>query len=240
MKLIGIGNTAKVYEMEDNKVLKLFHSWNTKEAIEYEQHCSKVIQAFDFLKPKVYELVKVDGQLGLIYDKIEGTSLLDWVLHNGDTEKCASYMANLHNHILKNQVQDIPDYKDVLRRYLLIATAEDLVLQENLLYKLAKLEDGDNLCHGDFHPGNIMLTQEGCYVIDFVNICRGPRIYDISRTAFLMEQTPIPGNPIEIESIQKLRKALTDDYLKKMDTSREEIQDYIEMIKAVRKVECPI
>ena len=51
MKLIGVGNTAKVYEIEDNKVLKLFHTWNTKEAVEYEQHCTKVIESFNFLKP---------------------------------------------------------------------------------------------------------------------------------------------------------------------------------------------
>ncbi len=48
------------------------------------------------------------------------------------------------------------------------------------------------------------------------------------------------GNPLQIETAQKLRKALTDEYLEMMDTKRGEIQDYIEVIKAVRKVECPI
>lgn len=240
MKLIGVGNTAKVYEIEDNKVLKLFHTWNTKEAVEYEQHCTKVIESFNFLKPKVYDLVEVEGQLGLIYDKVEGISLLDWLFKDGDAVTCATYMADLHKSILQNESLNVPDYKDVLRGYLLIATAQDQALQESMLQKLDKLEDGNNLCHGDFHPGNIILTKDGCYVIDFINICHGPRLYDISRTAFLMEQTPIPGNPIEIESIQKLRKALTDNYLEKMDTSREEIQDYIELIQFVRKVECPI
>ena len=36
MKLLGAGNTACVYEIEDNKVIKLFHEGYPEEQVERE------------------------------------------------------------------------------------------------------------------------------------------------------------------------------------------------------------
>ncbi|TMA37195.1 MAG: aminoglycoside phosphotransferase family protein, partial [Deltaproteobacteria bacterium] len=38
---------------------------------------------------------------------------------------------------------------------------------------LETLPDGDQLCHGDMHPGNIMLSRRGPMVIDWTNARRG-------------------------------------------------------------------
>ena len=45
-----------------------------------------------------------------------------------------------------------------------------------------KLADGDTLCHGDFHPGNILLSGDGAFIIDFMNVCCGNYLYDVART----------------------------------------------------------
>ena len=37
-----------------------------------------------------------------------------------------------------------------------IEKAQGLANKEEVLYILDKLPDGNTLCHGDFHPGNIL------------------------------------------------------------------------------------
>lgn len=50
---------------------------------------------------------------------------------------------------------------------------------------IKQLPEGECLCHGDYHPFNLILTLGGSpIVIDFANICRGPSEYDIARTYF--------------------------------------------------------
>lgn len=44
--------------------------------------------------------------------------------------------------------------------------------------------DGDSLCHGDFHPGNILLSNGHTMVIDFMNVYHGDFLYDVARTVF--------------------------------------------------------
>ncbi|MBW9172783.1 hypothetical protein K2F43_16375 [Clostridium estertheticum] len=79
-KIVGVGNTATVYEWKESKVIKLFYQGYPKEAVEKEFHNAKAISNMDFAKPKVYEIVFFEERIGIIYDKVEGESLLDCVL----------------------------------------------------------------------------------------------------------------------------------------------------------------
>lgn len=68
------------------------------------------------------------------------------------------------------------DYRDVLL----------LVNGDGLRGEIEALPDGDRLLHGDLHPGNIILDERGePHIIDFMNVCCGPALYDIARTYFL-------------------------------------------------------
>ena len=77
------------------------------------------------------------------------------------------------------------------------------------------------------------------YVIEFMNVCDGNYIYDVSRTVFLLESTPAPPEPPNREMIIQFKKALADLYLTLMNVTRDMIKDYITIIIAVRKGECP-
>ena len=75
-------------------------------------------------------------------------------------------MAKLHKTIVNNRVSNIPDYKQFLKSNVLNATSANLIEQNRVLKILNKLNDGDTLCHGDFHPGNILLSNGLTMVID--------------------------------------------------------------------------
>lgn len=237
-KLIGVGYTASVYVWEEGKVLKLFNQDYSSKAIEIEFHNAMAIREMNFKKPKAYEIISYKERKGIIYDRVEGESLLDWVMKTGDLQECAICMAKLHKAIIQNKISNVPSYKDFLKCHIpnIFLTSEK---QDELLQVIDKLPDGNVLCHGDFHPGNILISEGQAYVIDFMNVCHGNSLYDIARAVFLIEYTPVPSEAKDIDMFLGLKKTLVDLYLKQMNVTREMIQDYLSVIITVRKGECP-
>ncbi len=238
-KVIGLGNTATVYEWEEGKVLKLFYQGYPKEAVERELHNAKAIINMDFSKPKAYEIIFLEKRMGIIYDRVDGESLLDWVMRTGEVQECAVYMANLHKAILKNKISNVPNYKELLKCNIVNSPSTNLKKQEEVLQILDKLIDGNTLCHGDFHPGNILISDGHTIVIDFMNVCHGDFLYDVARTVFLVEYTPVPIEVGDREMLLRFKKTLAELYLMQMNVTREIIQDYLAVIIAARVGECP-
>ena len=92
-------------------------------------------------------------------------------------------------------------------------------MNSELLKRINKLPKGNTLCHGDFYPYNIIVTLENQpSVIDFANICRGPKEYDIARTYVLLKEGPV-----------------AEIYLDKMQIQYSDLQEFIEVIKGIRE-----
>lgn len=238
-KLIGVGNTASVYEWGKDKVLKLFYSDYPKEAIEKEFHNAITIRNMDFAKPKAYEIISYEDRIGIIYDMVKGESLLDWVMKTGDVHECSVYMAKLHKAIIHNEVSNVLNYKEFLKSNIPNTLSVNLKKREEILQMIDRLQEGNTLCHGDFHPGNILISDGHTIVIDFMNVCHGYFLYDVARTVFLVEYTPVPMEAGDRELLLRLKKTLADLYLMQMNVTREMIQDYLSVIIAVRAGECP-
>jgi uncharacterized protein (TIGR02172 family) len=237
-KIIGVGNTASVYEWEEGKVLKLFNQGYPNDAVENEYHNAMAIRDMNFAKPKAYEIISYEERKGIIYDSVEGETLLDRVMRTGDVQECAKYMGKLHKAIIQNEISNVTNYKDFLRYHLPNALLP-IDKQKKLLQMIDKLPNGNALCHGDFHPGNILISGGFAYAIDFMNVCHGDFLYDVARTVFLVEYTPVPAETKDIDMLLHLKKTLTDLYLIQMNVTREMIQDYLTVIITVRKGECP-
>lgn len=238
-KIIGTGNTATVYELPSGKVLKLFHKGYPKDSVEREFKNAKVIEKMNFLKPKAHETIMVDDQWGIIYDYVQGESLDEWVLKTGKIEECSLHMAKLHKETLNNRFDKGPSYKDILRNFIMKAqrtVPEDI---DKALKKLNTLPEGNVLCHGDFHPGNIIISHGKSIILDFMNLCRGDYLFDVARTVYLVEFTPVSEDVENKEMFLKLKIALTDSYIKEMNVTRGMIQDFLEVIDIARLGECP-
>jgi aminoglycoside phosphotransferase (APT) family kinase protein len=62
-----------------------------------------------------------------------------------------------------------------------------------MLNCLDELPDGEALCHGDFHPGNIMVTVAGPIIIDWETATRGQPAGDVAYTSLLMQCAGLPS-----------------------------------------------
>lgn len=82
--MVGVGNTAEVFEFCDGKVCKLFKQSYPKDSVEREFRNAKEVQRLGLPVPKVFKIVKIDGRTGIVYEKIDGKSMLECIFENSD------------------------------------------------------------------------------------------------------------------------------------------------------------
>ena len=194
--MIGQGNTAEIYRLDDNKILKLFRHGISKEIIEREYRNGNYIQNKLDCIPKVYDMVEINDRLGIIYEEIKGTDMLNvmvtslWKI-NDYAKKLAHYHLDLQIPIINN----ICTVKEKLEEDV---NAVDVLSNENkeIVRKyLMQLPEGDELCHFDFHPGNIMITDNKAVFIDWMTACRGDACADVARTCIMLKYGEVAQAP---------------------------------------------
>ncbi len=218
--MVGVGNTAEVFDYGDGTVCKLFYEGYPKESVEREYRNAKEAERLGLPVPKVFELVEAGGRTGIVYEKIAGKSMLECIVEN--PEDAAAYLeqfAGLQKSWLRYRTEAVFSYKEFLNGLVKWKEPDNDVLAE----EIAALPEENTLLHGDFHPGNIMVTPEcRLVVIDFMNVCRGPALYDIARTCALLKEK---------------NEAFGSAYLTMMAVSEEEMEPFNTIIKKCRRYE---
>jgi aminoglycoside phosphotransferase (APT) family kinase protein len=105
-------------------------------------------------------MLQLDGRLGIVFERIVGKSMLKilearpWQLVS-IAHLLADYHARMHACSLPPKA---PGQREQIEQG--IAWAKDLSEDEkqSILAVLAHLPDGNAICHGDFHPDNILVT----------------------------------------------------------------------------------
>lgn len=187
-KLIGQGRTAEIFQWEQDKILKLFRLGLPKFMIEREYEVSSHICKHLSLVPKVYELIEIDNRSGIIYERINGITMMEVLVSEPlEANKEAQRLAELHKSIQQKVDYQLPNCKTRLKDN--ISNTE--LLQHEVKIKLYeyidKLEEDNVLCHGDFHPDNILITKDKAIIIDWMTATKGNPLMDIARTSVIFK-----------------------------------------------------
>jgi uncharacterized protein (TIGR02172 family) len=215
--LVGRGLTSDVFEWENGRVLKLFFTWMPRPKIEREYNVSRAIQGTGFPAPQVFELIEMDGRLGIIFERIDGISMFrtiqrkPWKLYAGALE-LAGLHARMHD---VKAPPELPTQREQLQGW--IDAAKDFSTTELQAARaaLAKVPEGESLCHGDFHPENILYSSRGPIVIDWITGTRGDPVLDVARSRSLFLRAAIPeGTPFHMRLVlHTCRAIITKVYL---------------------------
>ena len=184
---IAYGRTAEIYPWQEGQILKLFHDWFELENIEHEARIAQAIHASGLPVPAVGDILRVNGRNGLVYQRMDGDTIWEalprrpWrIIHY------ARRMAELHVEMHTITLQaDLPSQRQRLVGKIRHAEALPIHLRAKALTALEVMPDGDRLCHGDFHPGNILVTVQGEMVIDWIDASVGNPLADLARTSIL-------------------------------------------------------
>ena len=71
------GLTAEVYVWDETRILTPFRDGRPPDQVAYEAHIARAVHAAGMPAPAVGDIVEVNGRLGLLYERVDGLSMLD-------------------------------------------------------------------------------------------------------------------------------------------------------------------
>lgn len=238
--MIGQGNTAEIYQLEDHRILKLYRKGLPNVVIEREYQNGLIIQNILDHVPKVYEIVEIQGRLGIIFEEIHGKDLLKIILTSPwKLNVYSRKLAHYHLDIQKPVSDALWSVKDKLRNDLESAKVLSDEYKAVILRYLSALPDGDALCHFDFHPGNIMLSNQNAIVLDWMTACRGDACADVARTSILLKYGEVLNAPWILKRLisllqRHIYKIYIEEYLMISGKQMEMIEQWELPIAAAR------
>ena len=128
---------------------------------------------------------------------------------------------------------------DKIGRTPLLAPEEKAIL----ISHLAILKEGSAICHGDFHPDNIIISINSLVTVDWITARVGNSIADVARTWLLLTMGTLPDNKtaFEIFLTKYLRDAFYLSYIKEYKKlsrfSDSELEDWKLPVAAARLLE---
>ena len=208
---IAEGREAEIFAWGEDAVLRLLRNPNALPQIEWEAAAMRAAAGAGVRVPAVIEVTTVDGRPGLVMERIDGIDMLavvgkkPWQVlsvgaHTGRIQaelhdvKAPSGMRPL-NARLHDRIEQLSGLSDRLKQF--------------ALSTLDELPQGDRLCHGDLHPGNIMRTSGEPVLIDWTAVTAGEPTADYVRTHLMIRIGDIPpGQPLVIRYGAKVARGL--------------------------------
>jgi RIO-like serine/threonine protein kinase len=203
MKLIANGATANVYLDNDNKVIKLFKDNFSKKYIEKEVNGQKIIYEMGIPVPKIFDVIELNGRSGIVMEYINGISLGEKLLKNNnyvngiDTDNnnieinnilyCVNSIIDLQIMVNKIILQEYPLMKEKLIKQINSVECLNKYQKNIFIEKINAIVFKNNLCHGDFHPFNLIETNNGIKIIDWADATIGNKEADVYRTYMIFK-----------------------------------------------------
>jgi aminoglycoside phosphotransferase (APT) family kinase protein len=143
--------------------------------------------------PRVDDVVEVEGRHGIILERIEGPSMLRRVVSRPWTIlKSARLLADLHVATHARSASDLPPQQGLLERKIRAANGLSDLTRATALDVLARLSNDSAVCHGDFHPDNILMSSRGPIIIDWSYASHGNPLADVVCTSLLIRTADLP------------------------------------------------
>jgi aminoglycoside phosphotransferase (APT) family kinase protein len=182
--------------------------------------------------PRIVGVNKIGANWALIWEYIEGTTLLEMMKREpGRLDEFLGRFVDIQLEMHRHSATRLPVLIDKLHRKIRSAGL-DATTRYELHTRLDSMPRHTKLCHGDFNPGNIVITKDDeAYIIDWSHASQGNASADAAQTwlIFTLRGDLFPG-----------AAGIADKYLalfcKKSDTARQYVEKWIPLVSASQLV----
>ncbi len=195
LKKIAEGREAEIFEYGEGRVLRLYRPGHSLEDAKVQAAILQAAADAGVRVPAIHGVETVDGRHGMILERLSGSDLFEIVARKpwrirSIADLTARLQASMHS---KAAPIALPPVRERHRRAISSSGApQDFI--DAALKSLDRLPDGDRLLHGDFHPGNIMLGDQGPVIIDWTGATRGSPEADFARSVLILRLGAPPSN----------------------------------------------
>lgn len=211
-----MGRTAEILTWGDGQVVKLFYDGFPASWAEAEAEATGTLYEGGLPVPRVDGVVEVEGRPGIVFQHIQGPSMLAHVSRfPWPVTRMARLLADLHVAVHGQRIPELPPLRDALERRIREAPKLSESEKEATLAALRRLPVDSVTCHGDFHPDNILLSPDGPVIIDWTDVHRGHPSADVAKTALLLRLGEPPEGTRGRWLIAFFRRRFHEAYLKR-------------------------
>lgn len=128
----------------------------------------------------------VEGKWAIISEYIKGDTLAQLMEKNvEEKDKYLEKFVEIQLDMQKNKCPLLTKLKDKMDRKINLADIS-ATTRYDLHTRLESMPKGNSLCHGDFNPSNIIMSEDGkAYIIDWSHATQGNPCADAARTYLL-------------------------------------------------------
>ncbi len=182
-RVIAVRNTKTVYR-DGDRCIKIFNGERTKAEVLNEAFNQALAEQMGFRVPKILEVTVVDGKWAIVSELIRGRAMSDTVA--AEPELAEEYLTRLVELQLEVQREMSPLYENLAekaRRGISAARGSGANISDGMQELIGALADRNNICHGDFTPSNLIVSESGeLYILDWDHASRGAPEADAAGT----------------------------------------------------------
>lgn len=225
-RVIAVRNTKTIYR-DGDRCIKVFNKEYSKQDVLNEALNQARVEETGLKIPKILEVLTIDGKWAIVSEFVKGKTLQRLMDENPDKKDEYLQMfvdLQLQMHAKTNPL--LNKLKDKMQRKIESADL-DANTRYDLCTRLESMPKHNKLCHGDYNPSNIIITDDGeAYILDWSHATQGNASADAARTYLLFW---LQG---DIEGAKKY----LDLFCKMSNTPKQYVQKWMPIVAASQSV----
>ena len=217
----------KTIYREGNRCIKLFDAEFSKSDILNEALNHARVEETGLNIPKILEVTVVDGKWAIIMEYIEGKTLAQLMEENPDNmDAYLELFVDLQMQVHGQTSPLLNKLKDKMNRKI-SQSQLDATTKYELHTRLESAPKHTKVCHGDFNPSNIIITEDGTpYILDWSHATQGNASADVARTYLLFM----------LNGEEKIAKKYLKLFCTKSNTAMQYVQKWMPIVAASQSV----
>jgi len=185
---INRGGNGVVYRIDEDTILKLYYPNIPYSTVEDEQMTATNALVAGVPAAIAYDTVRCDDRYGVLFEMVKSDTLSKKIMDASPEDvpvwgrKMGAFLKELHT--IKADPKEFPSIKDIYIRN--IRRLGDLITQEQMeriIGAIRSVPDRETLVHGDFHGRNVMVQEDGSFLlIDLTDLSYGHPAFDLYET----------------------------------------------------------
>ena len=224
--VIAVRTNKTLYRDGDNSI-KVFDVEYSKADVLNEALNQARVEETGLNIPKALEVSKIDGRWAIVSEYISGKTLETLMAENPEKEdEYLDLFVDLQMKVHSKTSPLLTKLKDKMNRKISLADLDETTRYE-LHTRLEGMPKHNKVCHGDFNPSNIIITESGLpYILDWAHATQGNASADVARTYLLFC----------LDGKKELADKYLDLFCAKSKTEKKYVQKWMPIVAASQSV----
>ena len=172
-RVIAVRNNKTIYR-DGERCIKVFNADFSKADVLNEALNQARIESTGLNIPKILEVTTIDGKWAIVSEFIKGKTLAQIMEENPEKKnEYIELLVDLQMNVHSKTCPLLNKLKDKMNRKI-SETTLDATTRYDLHTRLESMPKHNKVCHGDFNPSNIIITDDGTpYILDWSHATQG-------------------------------------------------------------------